>query len=134
MRGVVVQLYYVVLVCRNITVLDFTRPLFYRGSFYILEGRKWLLPIGLIFVPVYTIWLQKPFFKSKNLQEAFCLFFFFFLKHIVSKYCLTNMVLWVIMRTLQIIFAFNFYIIATMNKVLNYLSTMSGAFLFPNIL
>lgn len=40
------------------------------------------------------------------------------------------MVLWVIMRALQIIFAFNFYnIIATMNKVVNYLSTMSGSFL-----
>lgn len=58
-----------------------------------------------------------------------------FIKHIVAKDCLTNMVLWVIMRAPHIIFAFNFYnITATMNKVFNYLCTMSGSFLLPNIL
>lgn len=68
-------------------------------------------------------------------QEPASFFLIFFIKHIAAKDCLTNMVLWVIMRALQIIFTFNFYnIIATMNKVLNYLSTMSGSFLFPNML
>lgn len=62
-------------------------------------------------------------------------FFFFFIKHNAAKDCLTNIVLWVIMRVLQIIFAFNFYnIIARMNKVLNYLPTTPWSFLFPNML
>lgn len=71
---VVVELYYVILVCRNITILDFTRSLLCSGSLYLLEDQKWLIHFGLVFVPVYVIWPKKLFFKNKNLQ-AFTLFF-----------------------------------------------------------
>lgn len=69
--------------------------------------------------------------SNSSLRTRTCNLFpyVFFIKHNAAKECLTNIVLWVIMRALQIIFAFNFYnIIARMNKVLNYFSTTPRSF------